>query len=85
MTSYRTVWLAAKVASEGYCCVHGYLRLCRARGESPKDMAENIGNSPHTIWYNYRKLAAGTLHCQNQSDCMLPIIKEIEKNPPKRV
>jgi len=85
MTSYRTVWLAAKVASEEYCCVHGYLRLCKARGETPKSMAENLGVSPHTIWYNYRKLFAGNLTCAHHSDCMLPTIEEIEKNPPKRV
>lgn len=84
-TSYRTVWLAAKVASEGYCCVNGYLRLCQARGENVADMARNIIVSKHTLWYNYRKMYSGELNCAKRSDCMCDLIAEIEKNPPKRV
>ena len=72
--SSRKAWLIAKVASEGYCCIHGYLRLCKARDETPKAMAENIGMSPDTIWYHYRNPPA----CQKQMTCMAPIIQIIE-------
>jgi len=79
--SYR---LIAKAYSEEYCCLRGYLGLCQARGETPKQMAKFIGVSPHTIWYHYRRLEAGKIECQNQPYCLIPIIEEIkaEKNRP---
>jgi hypothetical protein len=71
--------LLPKIALEGYCCVNGYLRLCRARGESLKSMAENISIPYQTLWYNYGQLEKGNRPCKQYSDCMGPIIEEIEK------
>ena len=78
MTS-RSNWLTAKVVSEGYCCLHGYLRLCKARDEKVRDMAKNINISPDALWYHYRN----TRHncgpvCQRFSDCMGSVIQIIE-------
>lgn len=77
MTS-RKNWLSAKIVSEGYCCLNGYLRLCRLRGENANGMAKNIGMSPDTIWYHYRKLDRknGPV-CQKQTDCMGPVLEII--------
>ena len=74
----RKKWLIAKITSEGYCCIPGYLRLCKARGESAVDMAKNLEISPDTVWYHQRKGES----CKNYSDCMKDVIDEIEKNPP---
>ena len=68
-----------KVFGEGYCCLHGYLRLCQARGETRKGMAKNIKMSHWAISYNLRALAQGKRPCQVHSDCMIPIIQEVEK------
>lgn len=78
--SSRKEWLIAKITSQEYCCLHGYLRLCRARGETVKDMAANIGMSQDTLWYHYRKLdgTANPPICMRVSDCMNPVITEIE-------
>lgn len=73
--------LFAKIASEGYCCLHGYLRLCRARGETVPNMAEFIGMHRYTLYYHYRRLAAGKIPCQKISFCMLPVITVIEAEP----
>jgi len=77
--SSRKEWLVAKI-SEEYCCLNGYLRLCRARGEAVKDMAANIGMSQDTLWYHYRKMdsTAGGAQCMKFSDCMNTVITEIE-------
>lgn len=73
--------LFAKISFEGYCCMHGYLRLCRARGESVPGMAAFIGMHRYTIYYHYRRLAAGKTKCQKISFCMLPVIEVIEAEP----
>ena len=85
MTS-RTDGLLAKIYSEGYCCLNGYLRLCKARGETASGMAENIGISPHTLWYHQRKLTQGKLTCHKTPDCLDTVIVQIqaEKIPPKQ-
>lgn len=74
MTLPRKTWLIAKIASEGYCCIPGYLRLCKARGEETKAMAANLNVSPDTLWYHLRKNA----QCQGFADCMKGVIDEIE-------
>lgn len=79
MTNSRANWLVARIHSEGYCCLNGYLRLCKARGEKPAEMADNIGMSADTLWYRYRKLDEGKIKCQKRGDCMTPIIDEIAK------
>lgn len=79
--SSRKIWLVAKVANEGYCCPNAYLRLCRARGESVRAMAKNIGMSPDAIWYHYRKMNSDAVKgpvCQRFSDCMDVVVTEIE-------
>lgn len=72
----RKTWFVAKVLSEGYCCIPGYLRLCKARGENVTEMAKNLNVSPDTIWYHQRK----SEKCQGFSDCMGKQIEEIEKD-----
>jgi len=88
----RKKWLLDLIYSEGYCCLHGYLRLCKARNETVKDMAENIGLSKLALWYHYREYAQNRRPCTKKPDCMLPIILEIEadletkkreENPPE--
>jgi len=74
--------LLPKIAAEGYCCIHGYLRLCKARGESRKNMVKWIKISPWTLAHNYRMLAQGKRPCANYSDCMIPIIQELEASQP---
>ena len=71
----RAEWLTARVISEGYCCIRGYLGLCKARGEKPKDMAKNLGTSPDTIWRHYR----WDRPCEQRKDCMQVIIKTVEE------
>lgn len=71
--------LPAKISFEGYCCLRGYLVLCKERGETPLDMAKNIGVSPHTIWYHYRKFETAKCPptCMRRSDCLDPVIQEL--------
>lgn len=83
----RSTWLIAKVANEGYCCPNAYLRLCKARGESVQDMAKNIGMSPDTLWYHYRKfktVKGKPACCQKFVDCMDTVVKEIERGKIRR-
>ena len=78
MTS-RSEGVKAKIYSEGYCCLFGYLSLCKTRGETPKAMAAFIDKSPNIIWHHYRNLAAGKITCERKSDCLDSIIEEIKK------
>lgn len=73
----RSESLLAKIQSQGYCCLKGYLELCRARGQKATDMAPYIGISEHTLWYHYRRLDAGKMTCKRFSDCLKPVIDEI--------
>jgi hypothetical protein len=70
-----------KVASEGYCCIFGYLRLCRARGETKKSMSEWSGISFETLKNHYRRLKRGEHSCQKYSDCLLPVVEDIQRGP----
>jgi len=81
MTSPRSHWLIAKIHSEEYCCLYGYLKLCKARGEKVVDMADNIGISPDALWYHYRRLEVGAVQCSRLSNCMKPLIEEIKGEP----
>jgi len=74
--------LLAKVASEEYCCLHGYFRLCKARGETNEAMAANLNVSVWTLIYNYRQYQKKRHCCQKYSECLLPQIEEIEKSVP---
>jgi hypothetical protein len=78
-TKLRQIRLISYVYEEEYCCMAGYLNLCRARGERVVDMAENFSVSPLTIWSHYRKLALGKHVCKNKKGCLAPIISELEK------
>lgn len=90
MTS-RTIWLNSKIASQGYCCLYGYLALCRERGETVKNMAKNIGISQDALWYHYRKFDYGAKppKCQRVQECLDDVIQELvlenrlEKKPPE--
>jgi hypothetical protein len=75
----RAHGLLARIYSEGYCCVYGYLNLCRARGETPATMGEYIGLPAHTIRHHYRCEKEGKRSCENKPDCLAPVIAEIKK------
>jgi hypothetical protein len=77
----RSKWLIAKLHSEGYCCLKGYLGFCAAKGETATGMAKNFSMSPDTIWYHQRRDKLGLIKCQKHSDCIIPIIEEITKKP----
>lgn len=79
----RPIKIQAWVYSEGYCCQYGYLMLCRARGETPKSMAEFSGVSKRVIWTKYRDIEDGLLTCAGRKDCMKPVIEEIRGVPLK--
>lgn len=69
-----------KIANEGYCCIYGYLKLCRARGETKASMAKWLGISFWTLRDNFRALKRGEHTCQKYSDCLSPIIEDIENS-----
>lgn len=71
--------LLARIYSEEYCCLNGYLRLCLARGETVANMAKNIGMSKDIIWYHIRQMKAGKNVCAKKADCLTPVIDEISK------
>ena len=70
-----------KIYSEGYCCMYGYLELCKARGETSNGMAENLGIKPHTLRHHYRQLKKGECTCEGKTDCMKALLEEIKKAP----
>jgi len=69
--------LRAKTISEGYCCVWGFLALCRARNQSPASMMQHLGLSRLTFYYHDRKAQKGGYSCENRADCLKPVIGEI--------
>lgn len=70
--------LRPKILNEGYCCIYGYLNLCKARGETIKSMAAFLGVNKSVLWDCTRK--KGKKHvCQQTSECLQPIILEIQK------
>ena len=71
--------LLPKIASEGYCCEYGYLKLCRARGETRREMAGFLGVKFRLIKHWYSLLKKGKVECQCYSDCLLPIVEDIER------
>ncbi len=79
--SSRGKGLLAKIHSTGYCCLKGCLELRRANGESAYALAEDLDVSPDTIWHHYRRLKQGKLTCQQQKNCLAPVIAETEKGP----
>ena len=70
--------LYKKILDEGYCCIHGYLTLCKARGEKTKNMAKFIGVAQTTVEYNLQQQAKNKRPCQGAKDCLLPIVAEIK-------
>lgn len=70
--------LRAKVLSEGYCCMYGYIRLCHARKELSEGMAKNLNAPARTIRYNEQLYRQGRHVCQCQKDCMKPQIEAVE-------
>lgn len=79
MSNPRPIKIQAWVFSEEYCCQYGYLMLCKARGETPKEMAEFSGVSKRVIWTKYREIQLGELKCAGRKDCMKPQIEEVKK------
>jgi hypothetical protein len=77
----RAQGLLAKIYSEGYCCMHAYLELCKIRGETPKSMGENIGSPTHTIRHHYRCAKKGERPCLGKTDCMKPILEQLKEKP----
>lgn len=76
--AFHTQKLESKALAEGYCCIFGYLRLCKARNERVKDMAKFINMGPNVIWRHYRLLKAGEHMCKTRSDCLNGVIQTIE-------
>lgn len=72
--------LLPKIASEGYCCEYGYLKLCRARGETRREMAGFLGVKFRLIKHWYSLLKKGKVECQCYSDCLRPVIEDIENS-----
>ena len=69
--------LLPKILNEGYCCLYGYVKLCQARNQTVKDMAEFLNVSPHLIWRQIRLIKQGTQKCQGISQCDKALIEEI--------
>jgi hypothetical protein len=57
---------------EGYCCMHGYLKLCKFRGQKPEDMAKHMGVASSTIRYHYTMLVLNKKNhrCLGSGSCM---------------
>lgn len=66
----------AKLASEGYCCVYGYLKLGQSQGLTPVEMMAPLGFSRLTFYHHARKLANGQYTCRNRSDCLKACFEE---------
>ena len=78
-----------KIASEGYCCIWGYLKLCRERGETKAEMAKFSGITFRSLKNHYSLLKRGEHECQKYSTCLKSVIEELteenaEKKPPKK-
>lgn len=71
----------AKIASEGYCCIWGYLKLCEVRGQKPSDMMPFLGLSRLTFYHHKRKLDNGVYSCERKPDCLREAIEQISINP----
>lgn len=67
----------AKIASEGYCCVWGFLNLCKARGQTPSTMMPFLGLSRLTFYHHNRKLQNGLYTCEGKPDCLKETIEQI--------
>jgi len=70
----------AKIASEGYCCVWGFLNLCKARGQTPSTMMPFLGLSRLTFYHHNRKLKNGLYSCEGKPDCLKDAIAEIRNS-----
>lgn len=71
-----------KLIEGDYCCLFGYLGLCRARGERTLGMAKNVGVTSRAIRYHYtimnRRHPPRSHQCQKKGkDCLLPHITAI--------
>lgn len=57
-----------------YCCLRGYLELCRYRGEMPDSMAAHQGIAGSTIRYHYAQISPvftpKSHRCAEKADCM---------------
>jgi len=69
--------LFPKLVNEGYCCMHGYLGLCKARKETPVSMAKFFSIHPWAIRYHYRQQKLGRHKCQNHPDCLKGVILDL--------
>jgi hypothetical protein len=79
MTKGRKV-LLPKVYSEEYCCLWGYLTLCRERGETYREMAGFIGVPYEQIRKAYRFLSRGKYACAKRGTlCLSPVIEDIQR------
>lgn len=79
-----------KLLEGDYCCLYGYIGLCRARRERSVSMAKNLGVSSRVIRYHWTIMSRGvdvdgvrliplTHQCQKKGvDCLHPIIAELE-------
>lgn len=70
-----------------YCCLYGYLTLCRLRGERTLAMAKNLGCTSRAIRYHYtimNRRHAPRSHCCRKKgvDCLHPHIIAIQSAKP---
>jgi len=72
--------LAPKVYEEGYCCLYGYLTLCKARGESRKDMAFFLSIPKYVVRDGYNSLHKGVHRCLKGEGCLEKVIQELEND-----
>lgn len=70
--------LFKRIVNEGYCCIKGYLHLCKARGETPKSMGKFLQMSPGVIRYHYRLDKANPYKCQNHPECLQGVVSELK-------
>lgn len=60
-----------------YCCMKGYLDLCKARGQTHFSMAVFLGVRRRTVTYHYQKLRAGEYVCPGGEGCLREVIEAI--------
>lgn len=62
-----------------YCCVTGYVEVCRARGQGAASCAEHLGLPARTVQDYFRAVDNGTRSCRRLPDCMRPLCLEIHQ------
>lgn len=72
----------SKILDEQYCCMHGYIGLCKARGETAAGMAENLNVPKRTVEHHRTLFDRGRHICQERHDCLKNVIAIIKEKGP---